>query len=64
MILSPMLFQENGRTALFHAATQGNIDLVKRLLELGADLNIGDAVCAIIYISLSIMSQYIHNDYI
>ena len=48
MILSPMLFQENGRRALFHAATQGNIDLVKKLLELGADLNVGDAVCAVI----------------
>ena len=60
MILSPTLFQENGRTALFHAATQGNIDLVKKLLELGADLNIGDAVCSV-YTLLSIMIGYTHN---
>lgn len=53
-----MWFQENGGTALFHAATQGNTNLVKKLLELGADLNIGDAVCAV-YTLLSIMSGYV-----
>lgn len=55
-----MLFQENGRTALFHAATQGNIDLVKKLLELGADLNIGDAVCTV-YTLLFINHEWIYT---
>ena len=36
--------QENSRTALFHAAVGGNVDVVKKLLERGADLNIGDSV--------------------
>ena len=43
-----MYTQDNGRTVLFYAATSGMLDLVEKLLEQGADLNIIDMVCYII----------------
>ena len=41
--------QDNGRTVLFYAATSGILDLVEKLLEQGADLNIVDMVCSKYY---------------
>ena len=38
------ILQDNGRTVLFYAATSGILDLVEKLLEQGADLNIVDMV--------------------
>lgn len=36
--------QDNGRSVLFYAAAGGMLDLVQKLLEQGADLNITDMV--------------------
>lgn len=61
-----MYTQDNGRTVLFYAATSGMLDLVEKLLEQGADLNIIDmvcyvtakAVCVIVSLSLLYISMY------
>ena len=37
--------QDMGRTVLFYAAASGMLELVKKLLEQGADFNITDLVC-------------------
>jgi ankyrin repeat protein len=39
MVLYTFNLQENGRTVLFYAVESGNVDLVQKLLEQGADLN-------------------------
>lgn len=36
--------QEDGWTAMFYVATEGNVDITRKLLERGADPNIQDSV--------------------
>jgi len=40
-----VLFQLNGKTALMRASQYGRTDIVKLLLEAGADKHREDAVC-------------------
>jgi ankyrin repeat protein len=39
-----MLFSQDGRTAIMHAAKVGHVDVVKALIEGGADVNAMDSV--------------------
>ena len=52
-----MSFQDSGRTSLFHAAVRKYTDLLRKLLERGADVNIQDNVSTEFVIQLSISAS-------
>ena len=62
ILLTIILPQNSGRTALMLAAMEGDLDTVRFLISAGADASITDQVCnKVIFIGFIILQQIHHR---
>ena len=55
--ISPLSYLQDGATALFMAAQEGKADVVRLLIEAGAQLDIQRTVCAILALSNAVLPR-------